>query len=91
MASVIVTSPEELRVLVLEAVREAIQATARPEAWLPVDIVAERVGRTPKTIRNWIKDGRINRYTGGESHPYLISSLEIDALSSSAKFAPEAS
>jgi hypothetical protein len=91
MASVIVTSPEELRVLVLDAVHEAIQATAKPEAWLPVDIVAERLCKTPKTIRNWIKDGRFNRYSGGDGQPYLISSLEIDELIRSAKSAPDAS
>lgn len=91
MASVFVMPPDELREMIFEAVHEAMQATARPEAWIPVDIAAERLGKTPKTIRNWIKDGRFNRFSGGDGQPYLISSLEIDELSRSAKSAPDAS
>ncbi len=91
MISVTITSPEELGELVLKAVHEALQATAKPEAWIPVDIAAERLGKTPKTIRNWIKDGRFNRYSGGDGQPYLISSLELDELSRSTRSAPEAS
>lgn len=91
MASVIVTSPEELRDLVQDAVQRAMRATAKPEAWLPVEIAAARLGKTPKTIRNWIKDGRFNRYSGGDGQPYLISSLEIDEFSRFAKSAPDAS
>ncbi len=91
MASVIVLSPEELRELVFQAVQEAMQTNTKPEAWIPVNIAATRLGVVPKTIRNWIKDGRFNRYSGGDGQPYLISSLEIDELSRSAKSAPDAS
>ena len=91
MASVIVISPDELRCMIGEAVREAMQATAKPEAWLPVAEVARRLGKSEKTIRNWIADGRFTRYSGGDGKPYLISSLEVEALSRSANSAPDAS
>ena len=65
MTAVIVISPDELRSLIDEAVRGAIQATAQPEAWLPVAKVAERLGKSEKTIRNWITDGRFVRVSGG--------------------------
>ncbi|WP_146259478.1 helix-turn-helix transcriptional regulator [Palleronia aestuarii] len=91
MAAVIVVSPDELRSLVVEAVREAMQTTKKPEAWLPVPNVAERLGKSERTIRAWIKDGRFNRVSGGNGCPYLISSLEVEALSRSANSSPEAS
>lgn len=91
MTSVIVISPDELRALIGEAVRDAMRATAKPEAWLPVANVAERLGKSEKTIRSWIADGRFTRVSGGDGRPYLISSLEVDALSRSASSAPDAS
>ena len=91
MTDVIVISPDELRNMIEEAVRDALRSTAKPEAWLPVAKVAERLGKSEKTIRNWIADGRFTRVSGGDGRPYLISSLEVDALSRSANSSPEAS
>ena len=91
MTEVVVISPDELRNIVAEAVREAMGAHAQTEAWLPVSTVAERLGKSEKTIRNWIVDGRFMRFTGGDGKPYLISSLEVDALSCAARSSPDAS
>ncbi|WP_172327837.1 AlpA family transcriptional regulator [Mangrovicoccus sp. HB161399] len=91
MNGVILITPDELRSLIGAAVRDAMQATTAPEAWLPVPTVATRLGKSEKTIRNWIRDGRFTRFSGGDGCPYLISSREVDALSSSASSAPDAS
>lgn len=91
MTAVIVISPDELRSIVAEAVRDAMNAATKPEAWLSVPAVADRLGKSDKTIRNWIADGRFTRVSGGEGRPYLISSLEVDALSRSASSSPDAS
>ena len=91
MTSVIVISPDELRSMIGEAVRDAMQATAKPEVWLTVAQVSERLGKSEKTIRNWIADGRFTRVSGGDGRPYLISSLEVDELSRSANSSPDAS
>ncbi|SFC77530.1 helix-turn-helix domain-containing protein [Tropicimonas isoalkanivorans] len=91
MNSVIVISPDELRSIIAEVVREAMQTTVEPEVWLPVPNVAHRLGKSEKTIRNWLGDGRFTRYSGGDGKPYLISSLEVEALSRSASSSPDAS
>lgn len=91
MTAVIVIAPDDLRTLIGEAVRDALSTTSKPEAWLPVATVAERLGKSDKTIRSWIKEGRFTRYSGGDGSPYLLSSLEIDELSRSANSSPDAS
>ena len=91
MTAVIVISPDELRSLIGEAVRDALDATAKPEVGLPVAAVASRLGKSEKTIRNWIREGRFTRVSGGDGSPYLVSSLEVDELSRSAKSSPDAS
>lgn len=91
MTAVIVISPDELRSMMLEVVREAMQATAKPEAWLPVAEVAARLRKSEKTIRSWIREGRFTRVSGGDGSPYLISSLEVAELSRSANSSPDAS
>lgn len=91
MNPVIVISPDELRNMIGEAVRDAMLCTAKTEAWLPVAMVAERLGKSDKTIRNWIREGRFTRVSGGDGSPYLVSSLEVDALSRSANSSPDAS
>lgn len=91
MTSLIVISPDELRDMIGEAVRDAMRSTTKPEAWLPVGNVAERLSKSEKTIRNWIADGRFTRVSGGDGRPYLISSLEVDALSRAANSSPDAS
>ncbi len=90
MTAVIVISPDELRSMIAEAVREAMGSATKPEAWLTVPAVALRLGKHEKTIRNWIKDGRLIRVSGGDGCPYLISSLEVEALSLAANSSPEA-
>ncbi|SFU89151.1 Helix-turn-helix domain-containing protein [Aliiroseovarius crassostreae] len=91
MSNVVVIAPEELRNLIGEAVRDAMKATAKPEAWLPVATVAERLGKSEKTIRNWIKEGRFTRVSGGDGAHYLVSSLEVGELSRLANSSAEAS
>lgn len=91
MTALVVISPDDLRSMIADAVREAMNSVAAPEAMLPVSEVAARLGKSEKTIRNWINDGRFTRVSGGEGRPYLISSLEVDALSKSARSSPEAS
>jgi len=91
MSEVVVISPDELRRLIAEAVKDGSQHTSKPEAWLPVATVAERLGKSEKTIRNWIKDGRFTRVKGGDGAPYLVSSLEVGELSRSANSSAEAS
>ena len=91
MNEVVVMSPSELEALVERAVGKALGAVKRPEAMLPVASVAKRLGKSEKTIRNWIHDGRFTRVSGGDGSPYLISSLEVDELSRSASSFPEAS
>lgn len=91
MNQVVVISPDELKALIQSAIAEALGAAKGPEAWLPVATVAARLGKDPKTIRAWIKGGRLTRVSGGDGEPYLISSLEVDELSRSANSSPDAS
>ncbi len=91
MTSVIVVAKEELRNLIREAVRAELATGGKSEAWLSVSIVADRLGKSEKTIRAWIKDGRFTRYSGGDGRPYLVSSLEVEELRRSANSSPDAS
>lgn len=91
MNQVVVISPDELRALIQSAISEAMGAAKGPEVWLPVASVASRLGKSEKTIRSWIKEGRFTRVSGGEGSPYLVSSLEVDELSRSANSSPDAS
>lgn len=91
MTQLVLISPDDLRCLIADAVKDAIQHTSKPEAWLSVAMVAERLGKSEKTIRNWIKEGRFTRVSGGDGSPYLVSSLEVDELSRSANSSPDAS
>ena len=91
MNQVVVISPDELKALIQSAISEALSAAKGPEVWLPVSSVASRLSKSEKTIRSWIKDGRFTRVSGGDGSPYLVSSLEVDALSLSANSSPDAS
>ena len=91
MTSLIIIPQDELEALIERAVGKALGAVEKTEAWLPVSNVAARLGKSEKTIRNWIKEGRFTRVSGGDGSPYLISSLEVDELSRSAKSSPDAS
>lgn len=91
MNQVVVISPDELKALIQNAISDALGAVKGPEVWLPVGTVASRLGKSEKTIRNWIKEGRFTRVSGGDGSPYLISSLEVDELSRSANSSPDAS
>lgn len=91
MSQVVVISPDQLEAIIERAVVKALGAVKGPEAWLPVAVVASRLGKSEKTIRNWLKDGRFTRYSGGDGSAYLISSLEVDELSRSANSSPDAS
>lgn len=91
MNQVVVISPEELEAIIERAVCKALGAAKGPEAWLPVATVAARLKKSDKTIRNWCKEGRFTRVSGGGGSPYLVSSLEVDALSLCANSSPDAS
>lgn len=91
MNQVVVISPDDLEAIVERAVSKALRAAKGPEVWLPVATVAARLSKSEKTIRSWISDGRFTRVSGGDGRPYLISSLEVDALSRSANSSPDAS
>lgn len=91
MNQVVVISPDELKTLIQSAISEAMGSAKGPEAWLPVATVAARLCKSEKTIRNWIKDGRFTRVSGGDGSPYLVSSLEVEELSRSANSSPDAS
>lgn len=91
MNQVVVISPDELKALIQSAISEALGASKAPEVWLPVATVAARLRKSEKTIRNWIKEGRFTRVSGGDGSPYLVSSLEVDELSRSANSTPDAS
>jgi len=91
MNQVVVISPDELEAIIERAVGKALGAAKGPEAWLNVAMVAKRLGKSEKTIRNWCKEGRFTRVSGGDGSPYLVSSLEVDALSLSANSSPDAS
>lgn len=91
MNAVVVISPDDLQAMIRDAVKDAMQATTKPETMLPVSVVSECLGKSEKTIRAWIADGRFTRWSGGDGKPYLVSSLEVDALSRAANSAPVAS
>jgi len=91
MNQVVVISPDELEAIIERAVGKALGAAKGPEAWLNVAMVAKRLGKSEKTIRNWCKEGRFTRVSGGDGSPYFVSSLEVDALSLSANSSPDAS
>jgi|AntAceMinimDraft_1070359.scaffolds.fasta_scaffold01938_14 uncharacterized protein involved in high-affinity Fe2+ transport len=91
MSQVVVISPDELEAIIERVVSKALGAAKGPEAWLPVATVAARLKKSDKTIRNWCKEGRFTRVSGGDGSPYLVSSLEVDELSLSANSSPDAS
>jgi hypothetical protein len=91
MNQVVVISPDQLEAIIERAVSRALGAAKGPEVWLPVSIAASRLGKSEKTIRNWIKEGRFTRVSGGNGSPYLVSPLEVDALSVFANSSPDAS
>ncbi len=91
MNQVVVISPDELEAIIERAVGKALGAAKGPEVWLPVATVAARLGKSEKTIRAMIHDGRLTRVSGGGGSPYAVSSLEVDALSRSANSSPDAS
>jgi len=91
MNELVVISPSDLEALIERAVGKAIGAAKGPEVWLRVPIVAARLGKSEKTIRAMIRDGRLTRVSGGDGSPYAVSSLEVDALSRSANSSPDAS
>ena len=95
MTAVVVLSANEVESLIAMAVDRAVDKVLagrqHPETWLPVGVVAARLAKSDKTIRNWIREGRFTRVSGGEGSPYLVSSLEVDALSCAANSSPDAS
>lgn len=38
---------------------EGVQMAPRPD-WLTVDAYAAQLGRTPKTVRAWVREGRLD-------------------------------
>lgn len=84
MTRLVVMPEDEIEALIERAVAKVLGGTKPTEAMLPVHEVAKRLGKSKKTIRNWIHDGRFTSYSGGDGSPYLISSLEVAELSRSA-------
>ncbi len=91
MTKLVVIHLDDLEDLIERAVGKALGNAKGTEVYLPVAEVAIRLKKSEKTIRNWIKDGRFTRVSGGAGRPYLISSLEVDELSRSANSSPDTS
>ena len=48
----------------LRALLERVEMTPKPN-WLPVTAYAKQVGKSEKTIRNWVRDGRVESRRDG--------------------------
>lgn len=71
MADQIMIATDAARIAALEAKidtilrkLDAVQMTAAP-AWVPLSDYAAKVGRSTKTVRNWIRSGRIETRRDG--------------------------
>lgn len=63
MSQLIAIDADALESLRLEVSRlhkrlDAVQMTPKPQ-WLPIPAYAAHVGRTMRTVRNWINDGSV--------------------------------
>jgi excisionase family DNA binding protein len=47
---------------------------------LRVSQVAERLGISDRTIRKWIKDGKVRAYRAGEGCMWLIQEDDVDKI-----------
>ncbi|MBM4032139.1 MAG: helix-turn-helix domain-containing protein [Planctomycetes bacterium] len=73
---------KEEKLDVLCARLSALERHSEGPEFLTVAQVAERLGRTPFTIRKWLREGRLDgsKGTNGRSGRYLIARAEIDAV-----------
>ena len=72
-------------VLVAAKQLEDIQMSNEPEKWSSLEEIAEHLGVSKDTIRNWIKKGVIPHRRIGKQYKFKIS--EVDAWVDSGKSA----
>ena len=54
------------------------RCTAYDPVMLTVEEAASRVGRSPATVRRWIRDGRLSSHTEGRRH--VIDPADLDSV-----------
>lgn len=60
----------------------------RSDQWVTVDIAARVVERTPRTIRRWITDGRVEALSlDGQTVVYLSQVLTVEGMIFTARHA----
>jgi excisionase family DNA binding protein len=72
-------------ILVAKATMEVNQMSNEPEKWSSLEEIAEHLGVSKDTIRNWIKKGVIPHRRIGKQYKFRIS--EVDAWVDSGKSA----
>lgn len=59
----------------------------REERWVNIPDVADHIGVSQDTIRNWLKSGKLPTIKAGKQYKFLLS--EVDALLRDGKLAEE--
>ena len=59
----------------------------REERWVNIPDVADHIGVSQDTIRNWLKSGKLPTIKAGKQYKFLLS--EVDALLREGKLAEE--
>lgn len=79
--TIIQLSPEQLREIIREEVERVTREPApQPEArWLTVPEAARRASRSPDTIREWIRVGRLRASREGRHGHWSIAVADLDA------------
>lgn len=60
---------------------------SREERWVNIPDVADHIGVSQDTIRNWLKSGKLPTIKAGKQYKFLLS--EVDALLRDGKLAEE--
>mgnify|MGYP000858369057 FL=1 len=61
--------------------------TRTEERWVNIADVADHIGVSQDTIRNWLKSGKLPTIKAGKQYKFLLS--EVDALLRDGKLAEE--
>lgn len=47
-----------------------------PEKWVGIDDVAQHLGVSSDTVRNWIKSGKLPAYRAGKLYKFKLSEVD---------------
>jgi excisionase family DNA binding protein len=84
MIEIVVLTPEQLRAIIREELRAALDArpapapAPAPAGYLKVSVAAERYSVAPETLREWIRAGKLPRHRAGRE--WRVRPEDVEAL-----------